>query len=142
MHVVATVPAGDDWCAAEKRWIEVLRTHFPGGANITLGGQGASGMVHGQEMRTKISAIHKGKTVSPETRARIGAASRGRKHPPESIERRAAKMRGTKRPHYGSGKRSFKDENGRLDGSVTYQIIEKRRAKLLAKRLARGSITS
>lgn len=142
VHVVAIIPTCDDWSVAERRWIEVIRSAFPGGANANSGGQGTPGMVHTAEARAKIGAANKGKTVSAETRARIGAASKGRKHPPESIARRAAKMRGRKRPNYGrKEKQPTSAEIARLVDSAAYRLIEKRRAKLLARRQASTSVT-
>ena len=61
VQIVATVPADGDWSAAERRWIEVLRLHFPGGANANAGGQGTPGMIHTAEARAKIGAAQKGR---------------------------------------------------------------------------------
>lgn len=140
VQVVATVPANVDWCAAEKRWIEVLRLHFPGGANITTGGQGAPGMVHTAEMRAKISAVHKGKIVSKATRKRISRASKGRKHSPESVERRAAKVRGTKRPNY--RRRTIIAPNKHRMDRLADKFLAEREAKRIARKQARSSISS
>lgn len=139
VHVVATVPADGDWSAAERRWIEVLRYSFPGGANANSGGQGTPGMIHTAEARAKIGAAHKGKTVSAETRMLIGAASKGRKHSLESIARRVAKVRGTKR-HCRIKHRPMKSVCDPIESAVL-RLREMRRAKRIARKQERTSIT-
>lgn len=89
--------------------------------NLTDGGDGTSGWVKSAEWRAKLSAAHKGKTVSPEVRAKISAAVKtsgyvpsleirqkmsdahkghhrnvGRVQSPEEIAKRSASLKGTK----------------------------------------------
>lgn len=52
--VVEIVPFDTDWAARERRWIQILRHAFPGGANVTDGGAGSPGYVHTEEACRKI----------------------------------------------------------------------------------------
>lgn len=141
VQVVDTVPVGDDWSAVEKRWIEVIRFSFPGGANANSGGQGAPGLVHSTEARAKISAAHKGKTVSKATRVKISASHRGKKHTLESCSKRGDKMRGGKRPNYKRQSRSERASAHRMD-KLADRFLAERRAKNIARKQERTSITS
>lgn len=84
-------------------------------ANLTNGGEGASGFSVSAETKARISKAHKGKTLSsehriklseaqfrrfknPEERARAGGRSKGRKQSAETVAKRAAKLRGRKMP--------------------------------------------
>lgn len=75
MMIVA--PDGD-WSSIEKRWIWILRSHFPGCVNVTSGGQGMPGHIHTAASRAKMSASKKGTPVSAETRAKLSAANKGK----------------------------------------------------------------
>jgi hypothetical protein len=55
-QVMETVPLDADWIAREKRWIELLRFSFPGGTNVSDGGDGSPGYVHTEESRAKMRA--------------------------------------------------------------------------------------
>lgn len=94
-EIVEIVPAYGDWSEAERLWIRKIRLVFPGGANVTDGGDGAPGNVlsaaHRAKLRAanfgkkrppefcaKMSLINAGKTLSPEHRAKIAASSKGR----------------------------------------------------------------
>ena len=90
-RVMEIVPAGDDWAAREKHWINILRFSF-GGTNISDGGSGVPGYVPSAEAIAKSRAAKIGKPRSPETRAKLSAALKGRKLPPEV----RAKMKGRK----------------------------------------------
>lgn len=140
VHVVDTVPAGGDWSAVERRWIEVLRHSFPGGANANSGGQGAPGHIHSAETRAKISAANKGKTVSKATRRRIARSHKGMKRSPESIEKRSAKVRGVKRPNYKRRPRNIPPPKHHLERLADKFLVE-REAKRIARKQARSSIS-
>lgn len=100
LDVMETVAPDGDWCAAEKRWIEVLRNRFPMHAtNVTNGGSGVPGYIFTDADRRKISAGNKGKTRSAETRAKISAGNIGK---PKSAEHRV-NMRN--RPLHWQGKK-------------------------------------
>ena len=71
----------------EMDWIEYYDS-FYGGYNLTLGGDGAKGVILSKEARRKISEFHKGKPVwnsgkhgiySEETLKKLSNASKGRK---------------------------------------------------------------
>lgn len=81
------VPFGESWVEREQFWILTLRTLYPGGANITSGGQGTPGNVHTRETRARMSAAKKGRNLSPEHCAKISAVHRGRKRPVETGRR-------------------------------------------------------
>lgn len=50
------VPAGDDWQAREKRWIEIIQFCFPYTTNVSAGGQdGMVGYKHSAKTRKRIS---------------------------------------------------------------------------------------
>jgi hypothetical protein len=66
-------------------------------ANLSAGGQGASGYRHTPEAIAKAVAFHTGRKRSPQTRERISAKARRRKVAPERIEKMAMVNRGKKR---------------------------------------------
>lgn len=97
--VLETVAAGDDWEAAEIRWIAQTSDL----TNLTAGGDGPHGMKHSDEARSKISAAllgntyRSGTTQSPESRAKISAAGKlrsGRLHSEESKAKMSAARTG------------------------------------------------
>lgn len=61
IHQVDVVLPLMDWAFIECRWIWILRTHFPGGANATDGGEGLLGRIQSREERTKRSRTLKAK---------------------------------------------------------------------------------
>lgn len=85
----------------EKRRIAELGTFEDGtpgrwGANLTEGGEGASGYKHTDETRMLLSGLRKGKSPwnkgvphSDDTRAKVSNANKGRVLPPRSDEHRA-----------------------------------------------------
>jgi group I intron endonuclease len=84
-----------DWrelCAFEKGAIAERGTFYPGGYNLTCGGEGALGVPMKPHVKAALRAALTGKPkiISAETRARISAAHKGRKHGPMSAEHRAA----------------------------------------------------
>lgn len=82
---------------AEKLWIRELGAFTPGGYNLTLGGDGISGMPCSPETRAKISRANSGCVITAETRAKISAANKGRKLSPETIARQIAARTGSTR---------------------------------------------
>lgn len=105
--IIEVVSSSDDWRERERFWIKTIRLFYPGGANVTDGGEGTPGLVQSSEHRAKISAAHKGRKLSPErrakmcgrvvsaeTRAKISAASKGRKHSPETCTKISAGHKG------------------------------------------------
>jgi hypothetical protein len=50
------------------------------------------------EKKAKLSAIHKGRVITPEQRAKISATLMGHKQSPEQIEKRMQKIRGRTMP--------------------------------------------
>lgn len=105
VHVVAIVPACNDWSVAERRWIEVIRSAFPGGANANSGGQGTPGMVHTAEARAKIGAANKGKTVSKATRVKIAAYHASRRTPEEQARFKRRRKYRVEVPFHGTKRR-------------------------------------
>jgi hypothetical protein len=91
-----TVLADGDWRARERHWIHTIRLFYPGGANLSDGGEGTPGAVHTPEARAKMSAVRKGKKHSLEHCAKIGAANRGKKHSSESRAKSSAAKKGNK----------------------------------------------
>jgi group I intron endonuclease len=81
--------------AAEIRWIATTGS-FGAGYNMTLGGDGVSGIVVTAETRAKQSAIRTGRKNTAETRARIGAAHRGKKLSPEHVQQMRVRRTGCK----------------------------------------------
>ena len=90
-------------------WIATLNCKHPNGYNLTDGGEGTSGVERtpeyrakmsaakknpSAETRAKMSAVHKGKTLSDEHRAKIGAARKGKKHSEETKAKIRAKHKG------------------------------------------------
>ncbi len=78
IQVMEVVPAIEDWRACERHWIGAIRLLYPGGANVSDGGDGTPGAVHSMAARIKMSIARKGKKLSPEHCAKIAAAARGR----------------------------------------------------------------
>jgi hypothetical protein len=66
-------------------------------ANLSIGGEGASGYKHTPDAIARTVAFHTGRKRSPETRARISAKAKGRKVSAERIEKMAIANRGKKR---------------------------------------------
>lgn len=84
------VPVDCDWAERERYWIRTLRTLYPGGANVTEGGQGSPGNVHTDIAKAKMAAAARQR--SPETLAKIGFASANRD--PEVYAKIGASNRG------------------------------------------------
>lgn len=119
IHLIETVPPENDWCAREKRWIEILRGSFPECLNVASGGEGAPGYVFSVTHRAKLSAgnrqrtytpwsaesraimskIQRGKPKSAVHAARIGEALRGRTRDPEILVRGWATRRAKAAQH-------------------------------------------
>jgi hypothetical protein len=109
IQVMESVPITADWVEREKHFIATLRFLYPGGANVTEGGQGTTGNIMSMETRAKIglskvgkkrkpfsidhsarlSAALRGREISSEHRAKIAMSKIGKKRKPFSIEWRA-----------------------------------------------------
>ena len=99
----------------EKRRIAKLGTFEDGtperwGANLTEGGEGASGKKHSDETKAKMSRSHLGRLMSNETRQKLSVANRGqvpwtkgRAQTPEHTEKIRAAQKG--RPCHFKGKK-------------------------------------
>lgn len=89
-------------------------------ANMTLGGEGISGMQHsaetkraisskktgvrpGAEARKKMSSSHVGKKLSAETRSKMSSARKGKKRPPQVGQKVSAARRGIAQPATAKG---------------------------------------
>lgn len=84
---MATVSCEDDWAAAERRWIWVLRSHFPNTVNVSDGGTGCPGQIHTDETRMKISKAKVGKPKTAEHKAKLSAANLGKTASAETREK-------------------------------------------------------
>lgn len=69
--------------------------------NKTVGGEGASGLVHSEETKAKMSAAHKGlntwmrgRKLSPDTKEKIAVAQRGKAKSPAAIAKFSATRKG------------------------------------------------
>jgi hypothetical protein len=67
--------------AHERFLIASFRTFGARLANKTDGGDGLSGYKHSQEMRLRLSAMHKGKVMSEESRRRMSESRKGKPVP-------------------------------------------------------------
>lgn len=81
IDIVDIVPIGVSWAEIERFWIATLRHFHPDCLNISIGGDGAPGLIQSDAVRAKLSADRKGKPRGPlsaEWRAKIGAAQKGK----------------------------------------------------------------
>lgn len=110
IQIMETIAAPGNWCERERFWIGTIRLFYPGGANVTDGGEGTPGLIQSREHRAKLSAAHTGKKKSPEhrakmfgrlvsveTRAKISAVQKGRKRPPETCAKISAGHKGRRK---------------------------------------------
>lgn len=88
VQVMEHVVASDDWAARERFWISMIRLLYPGGANITAGGDGTPGNVQTAEARAKIGASKKGKKRKPFSAEWLASLSFSKKGKPKSAEHR------------------------------------------------------
>jgi len=72
------------WAEREIHWIAFYRATGNDLTNNADGGLGASGCVHTEESRRKISILHKGRIDSPETRKKRSDALKGRVPHPDT----------------------------------------------------------
>jgi group I intron endonuclease len=80
----------DNWellCLAEQEAIEKFNSRVPNGYNITIGGEGAVGVVHTKETKEKWRLAKIGKKQSHEHAAKSATARAGQKNSPEHIEK-------------------------------------------------------
>jgi group I intron endonuclease len=67
----------EEACEAEKALISERNTRCPNGYNVTVGGDGAVGLVCSDETRARMSETHKRRQADPALRERTSAALRG-----------------------------------------------------------------
>jgi len=79
----------------EIRAIRILETFGPKGYNLTIGGEGSTGIRPSIETRRKIGEAHRGKITSKETRKKMSEAQKGKTH---SLETRRKISEGHKNP--------------------------------------------
>lgn len=100
-EVLILLEASDDaWLLEEEiRIIAARGSQYPGGYNLTAGGEGHLGFKPSAETRIKLAEatrkLHTGLKRSPETLQRMSEAIRGRKLPPHTDETKA-KLRAAK----------------------------------------------
>jgi group I intron endonuclease len=116
--------------AAEIELIASHGTHAPGGYNITLGGEGAFGVVMSAETRSRMSEAHKLRQADPELRARTSAALTGK---PKTAEHNA------KVSAANIGKTVSPEARAKISAKLTGHVqsvetIEKRAAKLRGRK--------
>ncbi len=81
--------------AKEKQWIAALNSMCPNGYNLTAGGFGTSGWKASDEVRAKVSAAKRGKSVMTKSgRQRLREYQTGRKWSPEARAKMSASRKG------------------------------------------------
>ena len=87
----------------EKEFINLYKRDCDGGTlcNITLGGEGALGLIHTEESKKKMGEPNKGKTISKEHRKIISKIHSGKKHSDEWKMEMSKKMSGENNHNYG-----------------------------------------
>ena len=77
--------------AAEKLMVKKLGTRYPGGYNLTDGGEGGNGggYKHSEESKLKMSKSQKGKKRSEEFKKRVSEVHTGRKDSEETRKKRS-----------------------------------------------------
>jgi len=83
----------DDMIAAEIRLIAELKPEY----NLTSGGEGAKGIKHTEETKAKLSALRKGKKMSPEARENVANAARKTNSSPEYRAKMSAVQKGKRK---------------------------------------------
>lgn len=98
-EILQTCDTLEELKAAEVEWIARLGTHVSTGLgyNMSLGGEGSSGLKRSPETRARMSAAAKARGISPTTRAAVIAAHTGRKASPETRAKMSVKRKGIKR---------------------------------------------
>jgi hypothetical protein len=91
---LAEFSCAEDAYAAEAEMVDADFIKREDTYNISLGGWGGVGMT--PEIRAKIGAAHRGKTLTEEQKKQIGDANRGRKLSKEHIAIIAARSKGNK----------------------------------------------
>lgn len=97
VHIVLSSASEGDSFRHEVALIALLRATGLPLVNLTNGGEGASGRVHGEETKARMSAAASGRKMSAEAIAKMRAAKIGKKADPQAIEKTAASNRGRKR---------------------------------------------
>ena len=84
-----------DLNASELAYIAKYDT-YRNGYNMTIGGDGASGLIHTDKSRKRMSEFHTGKTLSEEHKRKIGEASKGHIKSDETIQKLSESKTGVK----------------------------------------------
>lgn len=116
--------------AREQYWIRELGTRAPHGFNLTVGGDGVSGLVWSEESRERRAAAERGKKHTADTRAKMAASRRAFYATPEGVAVAAARgLRGAGRKH--SAETRHKMRLAQLGRKMSAEAVEKnRQAKL------------
>lgn len=64
----------------EKYWIGFYNCKVPNGYNVTIGGEGQSGLIPSEETKRKIGQANKGRIRTQETRMKMSKIGKGKKH--------------------------------------------------------------
>jgi len=96
-HILEAFSSEQDAFSMERYLIESYLALGVKLANLTLGGEGVSGLVCTEAKRKRLSESHKGKKPSAETRQRMSAAQRKRKTPAEVRIKQSKAAKGRKR---------------------------------------------
>jgi group I intron endonuclease len=83
----------DDMITAEIRLIAELKPEY----NLAAGGEGAKGIKHTEETKAKLSALRKGKKMSPEARENVANAARKTTSSPEYRAKMSAVKKGKRK---------------------------------------------
>lgn len=112
----------------EKHFIAKYGTFAPlgNGYNLTLGGEGQTGLVHSKETRLKLSAITKAQL------AKNGHPMKGKKHSAESVAKMSESRRGQPSAKKGKKCGPLSDEHKRKisDGNKGRVFTDETRAKI------------
>jgi group I intron endonuclease len=119
-------------CAAEKALIIEHATRCPNGYNVTEGGEGAIGLVCGDETRARMSETHKLRQTDPALRERTAAALRGKPKNEKHARNIGQAL---------TGKRLSEDTRAKISASLrgrkqSAETIAKRAEKLRGRKMS------
>ena len=122
----------------EQWWMNMLRPEY----NILPTSRSGRGYHHTPDAVSRISAAHKGRTVSAETRARISEALKGKSHPgykhtAEQNARHSAAMKGRKQTPETIAKRAAANK-GKHGQTKTPEWRAKISASMMGKKINLG----
>jgi hypothetical protein len=102
---------GDTWIEAEQFWIAYFRFIGANLVNMTIGGDGVTGIKDSDETKKKKSAGMRGIPKSEACKKKLSDANKGKKHTPESIAKMSAAHKGVPSTQKGRKKRGWSDED-------------------------------